>query len=105
MGLPAAEGTAQVVPAGIARVGQEENATVPAPGQAGTQMRLGPEHRSQQHVTLQYQGGYRASAVPVRPELKVLRDPDCKRPKLSLRILMLKDMSPSYRIGTPVSIK
>lgn len=32
MRLPAAEGTAQVAPAGIARVGQKENATVPAPG-------------------------------------------------------------------------
>jgi hypothetical protein len=105
VGLPAAKRTAQVLPIGIARMGQEENATVPAPGQAGAQMRLGPQYRSQQHVILQYQGGYRASAVPVRPELKTLCDPNCKRPKLSLRMLMLKAMSPSYPIGTPVSIK
>ena len=103
MGLPATEGTAQVVPTGIARVGEEENTAVPAPGQALAQMRLGVQDRSQQHIILQHQGGYRALAVPVLPELKALRDPDCKRPKLSLRMLMLKDMSPSYRIGTPVS--
>ena len=105
VGLPATKRTAQVLPTGIARVGQEENTTVPAPGQAGTQMRLGPQHRPQQHVTLQYQGGYRAPAVPVRPELKMLRDPNCKRLRLSLRMLMIKAMSPSYRTGTPVSIK
>ena len=85
--LPAAEGATQVMATGIARVGQKENAAVPAPGQAGSQVRLGPQHRSQQHIILQHQGGYRASAIPVRPELKMLRDPDCKKPKLSLRML------------------
>jgi hypothetical protein len=103
VGRTAAERTAQVVPMGIARVGQEENAALPAPGQAGAQMRLGVQHRSQQHVILQYQGGSRAPAVPVHPELKMLRDPDCKRPKLSPKMLMLKDTPSSYRIGTPVS--
>ena len=96
VGLPATEGTAQVVPTGIARVGQEENAAVPAPGQAGAQMRLGPQYRPQEHVILQYQRGHRAPAVPVRPELKMLRDPNCKKPKLSLKMLTLNDMSPSY---------
>ncbi len=101
--LPATKGTAQVVPTGIAPVGQKENAAVPAPGQAGAQMRLGPQHGPQHHVILQCQGGDRAPAVPVRPELKMFRDPDCKRPKLSLRMLTLNDMSPPYQIGTPVS--
>jgi hypothetical protein len=41
VGRTAAERTAQVAPMGIARVGQEENAALPAPGQAGAQMRLG----------------------------------------------------------------
>jgi hypothetical protein len=66
-------------------------------------MRLGPQDRPQQHVMLQDPGGYRAPTVPVVPELKMLRDPDCKRPKLSLRMPMLNKMSPSYRIGTSVS--
>ncbi len=105
MGFPATEGAAQIPPPGIAGMSQKENPALPAPAQAGAQMRLGPQYRPQQHVILQYQGGYRAPAVPVRPELKMLRDPDCKRPKLSLRMLMLEDMSPSYRIGTPVSRK
>ena len=105
VGLPAAEGAAQIAPPGIPWMGQKENATVPAPGQALAQMRLGPQYRPQEHVILQYQRGYRAPAVPVRPELKMLRDPDCKRPKLSLKMPMLNDMSPSYRIDTPVSRK
>ena len=51
-------------------------------------MRLGAQDRSQQHIILQHQGGDRAPAIPIRPELKMLRDPDCKKPKLSLRMLM-----------------
>ena len=86
MSLPATERTTQIMTAGIARMGQEENAAVPAPGQAGSQMRLGPQDRSQQQVILQHQGGYRAGAIPVDPELKMLRDLGCKKPKLSLKI-------------------
>jgi hypothetical protein len=89
MGLPAAERTTQVVAAGVARMGQEENAAVPAPGQAGSQVRLGPQHRSQQPIILQHQGGYRALAIPIGPKLEMLCDPDCKKPKLSLRILTI----------------
>src|ERR1035437_2259586 len=76
MGLPATKGATQVLAAGIARVGQEENPAVPAPGQAGAQERLGVQHRPQQHIILQRQGRCRAPAIPVGPELKMLRDPD-----------------------------
>ena len=93
--LPTAEGAPQVVAPRIARVGKEENAAVPAPGPAGTQVRLGPQHRSQQPVVLQYQGCYGAPAIPIRLELKMLCDPCCKKPKLWLKMLMLNDMSPS----------
>jgi hypothetical protein len=68
-------------------------------------VRLGPQHRSQQPVILQHQGGHRAPTIPIRPKLKMLRDPGCKRPKPSLRMLTLNLMSPSYRISTPVSRK
>jgi hypothetical protein len=85
--LPAAEGTPQVVAPRIPWVGQEENAAVPAPGPADAQVGLGSLHRSQQPVILQYQGGYRAQAIPVGLELKMVRDPNCKKPKLWLRIL------------------
>ena len=58
MGFPAAKGTTQVATAGIARIGQEENAAVPAPAQAGSQTGLGVQNRSQQQIMLQHQGGH-----------------------------------------------
>jgi hypothetical protein len=89
MGLPTTKGTAQVVAAaGVAWMSQEKNAAMPAPGQAGSQAGLGSQNRSQQQIILQHQGGCRAPVIPVRPELKLLLDPDCKKPKLSLRMLM-----------------
>jgi len=36
VGFPATKGATQVVASGIARMGHEENAAVPAPGQAGS---------------------------------------------------------------------
>jgi hypothetical protein len=84
----AAKGTSQVRTTGVARVRQKENAAMPAPGQAGSQTRLGSQNRSQKQIILQHQGGYRPSVIPVRPELEMLLDLDCKKPKLSLRMLM-----------------
>jgi hypothetical protein len=100
MGFPATKRATQILASGIARMRQEENAAVPAPGQAGAQVRLGPQHRSQQPVTLQNQVGYHALAIPVGLELKMLRDPNCKKPKLWLRMLTLSLTPPSYRTGT-----
>ena len=85
--LPAAKGTTQVVAAGIAWMGEQKNTAMPAPGQAGSQVRLGAQHGSQEQIILQYQGGYRPSTIPVHPKLKMLRNPYCKKPKLSLRML------------------
>jgi hypothetical protein len=87
VGFPAAEGATQVMPPGITRVGEKENAAMPAPGQAGSQERLGPQNRSQKLVILQDQGDHLAPAIPVRRELKMLLNPGCKKPKLSLKML------------------
>jgi hypothetical protein len=89
MGLPTTKGTAQVVAAvGVAWMSQEKNAAMSAPAQADSQAGLGAQNRSQQQIILQHQGGRHAPAIPVRSELKLLLDPDCKKPKLSLRMLM-----------------
>ena len=87
VGFPAAEGATQVMPPGIARVGEKENATMPAPGQAGSQERLGPQNRSQELVILQDHGDHRAPTIPVRRELKMPLNPGCKKTKLSLKLL------------------
>jgi hypothetical protein len=104
MGRPAAEGTTHL-PAlpHVAGMGQKENTAMPPPSPASTQLRLGPQHRSQNKIIFHHQGSCGALAIPIRPKLKMLRDPDCKSPKLWLRILTFDKMSPSYRIGTPVS--
>ena len=83
VGLPATEGTTHFIALpDIALMSQKENAAMPAPGQAGTQLRLGPQNRSQQPIILQDQGRHGALAIPVRPKLKMLCDRDCKKPKL-----------------------
>ena len=87
MGFPAAKGTAQVDSPGIAWMSEEENPAVPAPGQAGTRVRLGSHHRSQQPVILQHQGDYCVLPIPIGLELKMLLDPICKKPKLRLKML------------------
>jgi len=87
VGLPAAEGTTHLIMLfDIAGMSQKENVAMPAPGQAGTQVRLGPQNRSQQPIILQHQGSHRTLAIPVRPKIKMLCDRDCKKPKLWLKI-------------------
>ena len=88
VGLPAAEGATQLVPVvGVAWMSQKENPAMPAPAQAGSQPRLGPQNGTQEQIILQNQGDYATVAIPVRPKLKMLRNPDCKKPKLWLRML------------------
>jgi hypothetical protein len=103
VGFLAAKGTAQILPTGVAGMGEKENPAMPAPVQASSQNGLGPQNRPQEPIIFQHQGGYRTAAIPVRPKLKMLPDPDCKKPKLSLKMLMKYWTSSSYRIATKVS--
>jgi hypothetical protein len=97
MGLPAAKGAAQIAApdptqirtAGIARIGEKEDAAVPTAGQAPSQVRPAAQHRSHELVVLQDQQPDFRPAIPVPRKLKVLRDLDCKKPKVSLRTLTL----------------
>jgi hypothetical protein len=85
--LFAAKRTAQVVPPGIAGMSEKKDAAMPATTQAFAQMRLGSQSRSQKRVILQRQPGDRSLSIPSRDKLEKLRDPDCKKPKLSLKML------------------
>jgi hypothetical protein len=87
MGLSATKRTAQVAPPGIAGMGEKKDPTMPATAQAFAQVRLGPQARSQEHVILRNQRGHCGRSIPARPEFEKLRDPYCKKPKLSLRVL------------------
>jgi len=90
MGLFAAEGATQIFASAIARVGEEKNPAMPAPAQVGSQMRLGFKNRSQQLIILKHQTCYRALPIPAGIKLKTLRDPCCKKPKLSLKMLTIQ---------------
>jgi hypothetical protein len=96
VGLATAKGATQIVATPIARVGQKENPALPTPGQAAPQVRLGAQDRTQQQIILQDQGGDGLLMIPVGLKGKMLRDLDCKKLKLSLKMLMLYLMSLSY---------
>jgi hypothetical protein len=89
MGFPASERTAQITPAGIARVGKKEDPTVPTASPVPAQLRLGPQNRAQQHVIREDQRDHRAAPIPIRAKLKMLPDLDCKNPRTWLWTLKL----------------
>jgi len=89
MGFPASERTAQIAPAGVARVGKKEDPTVPTASPVPAQLRLGPQNRAQQHVIREDQRDHWAAPIPIRPKLKMLPDLDCKNPKTWLWTLKL----------------
>ena len=90
-------------PPGISPVGEEKDAATPAPGQVSSQVGLAFQTRSQQDVILQNQSGRLIPSIPLRTELEIFRDPDCKKLKPSLRILMYCKTSSSYRTDNPLS--
>jgi len=96
VGLLAAEGAAQILPPGIAGIDQQENAATPTTVQASSQMRFGSAKRSQEEVICQDQSPHLGPSIPSSPKLKMLRDPDCKKPKLRLGIPTPNWMSSSY---------
>jgi hypothetical protein len=86
--FPAAKRTTQVLPTTITRMSEEKDSAMPAPDQAASQVGLGPQNRSQKHVTLQNQSGNSIPSIPLRTEPEMLRDGYCKKPRLSLWMLM-----------------
>jgi hypothetical protein len=102
--LLAAKGTTQIPTPGIARIRDEEYPAMPAAAQPAASLRPLSQNRSQQPIILQHQASDRSLAVPVRAKLKSLRDLDCKKPRLWLRILKLLKLtiSSSYTIDTSV---
>jgi len=103
--LLAAERTAQIPSTGIAGIGEKKNTAMPASGQASAQVRLGSEHRSQDHVVLQDQRGNLIPSIPLGTELEIPGDRDCKKPRDSLKILIACKTPSSYGVGAKVSRK
>jgi hypothetical protein len=93
---PAAKGTTQVFATGITRMSEEKDPAMPAPGKASSQQGLGSENRSQQHVIFQNQSGHPFPSIPLWRTLEILRDLNCKKPRLSLKVLTYWKTSSSY---------
>jgi len=93
---PAAKGTTQVFATRITRMREKKDPAMPAPGQASSQQRLGTENRSQKYVILQNQSPHLHPSIPLDRKLEILRDLNCKKPRLSLKILMFWKTSSSY---------
>jgi hypothetical protein len=88
MGPPAAKGTAQVFATAITWMSQEKDPAMPAADQASAQQGPDSEHRSQKHVILPNQSGRPLPSIPLRTKLEILPDLNCKKPMLSLKLLM-----------------
>jgi hypothetical protein len=84
-------------------MGQKENPTMPATAQTAPQMRLASQHGPQHHVILLHQGTDFALAVPIQTEMEMRLDLHDDKPRVSLIILMLFNMSLSYPIDALVS--
>ena len=92
----AAKRTSQVFPAAITRISEEKDPAMPAPDQASPQVGLDSQNRSQDHVILQNQSGDWIPAIPLWTEPEMLRDRDCKKPRLALWMLMYSKTPSSY---------
>jgi hypothetical protein len=84
-------------------MGQKENPAMPATAQTAPQIGSAAQHGPQHDVILLHQSTGFALAVPTRTELETLLDLDDDKPRVSLIMLVLFDMSLSYPIDTPVS--
>jgi hypothetical protein len=69
-------------------MGDEEDPTMPAPGQASPQMRLSPKNRPQDEIVLENEPGYLVPAVPPCQELEMFLDLYGKKARVSLMMLM-----------------
>ena len=74
MGLGESEGTAQILPAPVAGMGEEEDPSVPAADEVGPKLGQAPQGVAQDEVVRQDQVAHLASAVPVREEREPLLD-------------------------------
>jgi hypothetical protein len=84
-------------------MGQKENPAMPATAQTAPQMGSAAQHGPQHDVILLHQSTGFALAVPIRTEVEMRLDLGYDKPRVSLIMLMLFDMSLSYPIDAPVS--
>jgi len=101
--LPAAKGASQIVSLGVAWMGQEQDAAMPAALQAWLQLGLRPDSRAQQECVDPDQVADLPLSPPARRKLEMLLDSYCKKARLSLMIEIVLYMPSFYPIGKSLS--
>jgi len=95
MFLSAAERAAQIAPAGVTWMSEEENPAEPATAQQAPELRLALKHRAQDVVVPQDERADRVAVVPARFELEKPLDLYGKKARVSLMMLMCLNMPSS----------
>ena len=89
VGFSAAKGAGQIVAPSIAASGEKKDPAVPAARQAQSRRSLGSDNGSQEQIKLQDPPQDPAGPVPPAPGAKLLLNLNCKKAKLSLKMLMV----------------
>jgi len=100
MTLATAEGTPQIIAINVGGLSQEENPAMTAVLQAPPQVGLASQNQSQSLIVLQNKIANLALAIPVRTKLKMRLDLYCKKPSVSLMMLIWLSMSSFYSIDS-----
>lgn len=101
MRVPATERTAEVLPASVAGMGQEEDPAVPATDTTPPEIGPAPQRRPQHEVVRQDQVADLALAIPARSKRESLLDGYKRKPRVSdrmLRLIMLLALPDSPRV-------
>jgi len=89
MRLLATKRTPQIMPAGVARVRNEKYPAMPAPRQTSPHLRPAAQNRAHRSIIGKHQRpDHCATAIPARPILERLLEPNGKKANSSLKLLM-----------------
>ena len=92
------EGTPQIIAINVGMFSQEENPAMTAALQVAPQVGLDSQNRALSLIVLQNKVANLVCAIPVRTKLKMRLDLYCKKPSVSLMMLMVVSMSSFYSI-------
>lgn len=105
MTLATAEWTSQVIAINVRGFSQEENPAMTTALQVTPQVGLASQNRSQSLIVPQNKITNLVRTIPIRSKLKMRFDSYCKKPSVSLMVLMVVSMSSFYSIDAFVSSK
>ncbi len=103
MFLSAAERAAQIAPAGVTWMSEEENLAEPATAQQAPELRLALKDRAQDVVVLQDERGDRVAVIPARLELEESLDFYDRKARVPLMLLRSLSITLVYQTASSTS--